>query len=88
MFGLGRSSGGLDQKTEKKILEDSTPPLKRFEYLKKFTENSQEAEVRPFYQANYSKVYTIFLDALLALDNQAKTTRSMCVILLRIISSY
>ena len=76
MFGLGRSSGGLDQKTEKKLLEDTTPPLKRYQYLSKFTENSKEEEVRAWYQTNYQKVYKIFLDSLLALDAQAKTSRS------------
>ena len=79
MFGIGRSSGGLTEKTEKKILDDATPPIKRFQYLSKFTENSSETEVRPFYSTNYSKIYKIFLDALLALDSQAKTARSTCV---------
>ncbi len=80
MFGIGRSSGGLTEKTEKKILDDATPPIKRFQYLSKFTENSSETEVRPFYSTNYSKIYKIFLDALLALDSQAKTARSTCVV--------
>lgn len=76
MFGIGRSNGGLDPKTEKKILDDATPPIKRYQSLSKFTESSNENEVRAFYQTHYSKVYKIFLDALLALDSQAKTSRS------------
>lgn len=76
MFGIGRSSGGLDTKTEKKILDDATPPIKRLQYLSKFTENSNEVEVKPFYSTNYSKIYKIFLDALLALDSQAKASKN------------
>jgi hypothetical protein len=79
MFGIGRSNGGLDPKTEKKILDDATPPIKRYQSLSKFTENSNENEVRPFYQTHYSKVYKIFLDALLALDSQAKTSRNKTI---------
>jgi len=86
MFGIGRSSGGLNEKTEKKILDDATPPIKRFQYLSKFTESSTETEVRPFYSTNYSKIYKIFLDALLALDSQAKASRNKTIATSEILS--
>ena len=66
------SSGTLGPKDEKKILDENEPPLKRYKCLASFNKDGNESELRSFYQKNYSIVYNIFLDALNAMNSEAK----------------
>ncbi|KAG2389601.1 hypothetical protein C9374_014161 [Naegleria lovaniensis] len=66
------SSGSLGPKDEKKILDENEQPLKRYKCLASFNKDGNEAELRTFYQKNYSIVYNIFLDALNNMNSEAK----------------
>lgn len=64
----------MNQKTKAKIIDGNLPPNKRFKALLTFTEsNSEEDEVKLFYEKNFTMVYKIFLDTMHFLDGNVKT---------------
>ncbi|EFC38122.1 hypothetical protein NAEGRDRAFT_81714 [Naegleria gruberi] len=71
LFRIG-SNGTLNPKDEKKILDDTEQPLKRYKCLASFNKDGADTELRAFYQKNYSIVYNIFLDTLNSMNSEAK----------------
>lgn len=56
----------------KKILDKEKQISKRFSALCKFVDGQGEEEVRNFFSANYSTIYSIYLDYLQKVDHTAK----------------
>eukprot|EP00761_Pharyngomonas_kirbyi_P000255 gb/GECH01000255.1/.p1 GENE.gb/GECH01000255.1/~~gb/GECH01000255.1/.p1 ORF type:complete len:1486 (+),score=342.16 gb/GECH01000255.1/:1-4458(+) len=56
----------------KKILDREKSISKRFSALCRYVDNQGEEEVRNFFSANYSVIYSIYLDYLQKIDHSAK----------------